>query len=191
MASRRRKILSRRNRSFSVKRQRKRMFCRTRHLRYIGIRRLAVFTRPLIVNGSCIADNESYSRVCIIHACVCVCRSYLANSKLYFPQLHPFKRASPAQRYGKVDSLIFNFIFYNLPSSRNPLFSFHLNYCTQFELESCFTFDLLFRLKTERYVFYDLLSFRCILIQKKKKKSRFSHEIKILLLLLARSSCPT
>lgn len=113
-------------------------------------------------------------------ACVCVSRprSYLANSKLYFPQLHPFKRASPAQPYGKVDSLIFNFIFYNLPSSRNPLFSFHLNYCTQFELESCFTFDLLFRLNTERYVFYDLLSFRCILIQKKKKNHAFHTKLK-------------
>lgn len=76
----------------------------------------------------------------------------------------PLKR----QPYGKVDSLIFNFIFHNLPSSRTrpspppfvPLpYSFHVNYYTRLELENCYTFHFLFRLRIERYILHDLLSF--------------------------------
>lgn len=124
---------------------------------------MAVFTRPLIVNGSCIADNESYSRVYVyvrIYARVCLCRSTILSRQFetLFPAITPLKR----QPYGKVDSLIFNFIFHNLPSSRTrpspppfvPLpFSFHVNYYTRFELENCYTFDFLFRLRIERYIY--------------------------------------
>lgn len=90
-----RRILSRRNREqFLGQATKKKGVLSNTPSVHIGVRRLAVFTRPLIVNGSCIADNESYSRVCVyvrVYVCMFVCRSAILSRQFetLFPAITP------------------------------------------------------------------------------------------------------